>query len=152
MLHIIGFGNDLHGDDGFAAMVCLRLNALPLAANVRVFDAGTRGLDALALLKDCDEAILLDAHQPRWPRPSPGRVAELPLTSVALPQDPSGHAGGVAWVLEALRHIEPNPPKIRLITAEVGVLRAFTPGLSTPMEHAVEQVVAMLSREVLHHA
>ena len=69
MRHVICFGNELHGDDGFGAAVHRRLAAMPLPADARLFEAGTRGLDALGLFEGCAEAILVDAAEPagrRW--------------------------------------------------------------------------------------
>lgn len=149
MRHVIGFGNQLHGDDGFGPAVCARLQALALAADVRVFDAGTRGIDALALLCACSEAILLDAGAPDG---NPGRVTHPDPAALReqLP-DPPGtawHAAGLGYLLRAMAAIDAAPPRIRIVSAEAATVAAFAPTLSAPMALAVDAVTALLAAEL----
>ena len=145
MRHVIGFGNPLHGDDGFAAAVCEALQRLPLAPDVLVFDAGTRGLDALALLADCDEAILIDAALPAG---RPGCIAHPQAWEVIEEAGFSSHVSGVGAVLRALMSIDHAPPRIRLVTVEAERITRFSPGLSKPMAAALRTVVADLLQEL----
>lgn len=145
MRHVIGFGNPLHGDDGAAAAVCADLAAAPLAADVRVFDAGTRGLDALALLETCDEAILIDAA---WPAGTPGRIDEPDTAAVLAEAGLSGHGSGLGFLLRALAAVAVTPPQLRLITIEAAGHVQFSPGLSAPVAAAVRQVAIDLRREL----
>lgn len=141
MRHVIGFGNPLHGDDGVAAAVCAALSATALPPDVRVFDAGTRGLDALALLTGCDEAILVDAA---WPA---GRAGEIrcPDPAEVVPEGGlAWHAGGVGALLQALPLCPGTPPRLRLVTIEAERRRYFEPGLSPPVAAAVAGVVSLL--------
>ncbi len=140
MRHVIGFGNDLHGDDGFAAAVCRRLAELELPANVRVFDAGTRGLDALALFDGCTEAIVIDAAEPAG---HPGRLA-YPDPRVCIEDCPlPGHGAGVGYLLRALAALG-TPPRLRIVTAEAAALTPFHPVLSVEMRAAVEETLEVL--------
>ncbi len=43
MLHILCFGNSLHGDDGVGPALASRLQAIVLPDDVRVFNAGVMG-------------------------------------------------------------------------------------------------------------
>ncbi len=140
MRHLIGFGNDLHGDDGFGAAVCRRMAELPLPDDVRVFAAGTRGLDALALFEGCDEAIVVDATEPAG---QPGRLSFPAPESLAEDSSLPGHGAGVGYLLRALSALG-TPPHLRVIAAEAAALTPFRPGLSAEMEQAVEAAVALL--------
>lgn len=143
MRHVIGFGNPLHGDDGVAAVICAALRDQALASDVRVFDAGTRGLDALALLAGCQEAILIDAA---WPVDRPGRITFPDPAEILAETGLSCHVGGVGVLLRALTAIDPQPPQIRLLTIEAERLNRFEPGLSPAVAEAARRVVADLLR------
>ena len=141
MRHVIFFGNELHGDDGFGPAVCLRLAACDLPADVRLFDAATRGLDALSLFDGCQQAIVVDALEPGS---HPGRVsqpaAQSLLPELALP----GHGAGLGFVLSALAAL--GTPLPTIIAAEAEQVRAFAPGLSPAMQQAVQNATTLLCR------
>ena len=62
MQHILCFGNVLHGDDGFGIHVLRRLKEdYVLPRQVRVFEGGVAGLQALAYFENCGKAIVVDA-------------------------------------------------------------------------------------------
>lgn len=142
MRHILCFGNPLHGDDGFGPAVYRRLAALPQSDDVRLFDAGTPGLSALALFQDCDEAVIVDALAPAG---RPGRLVELAPEAIDPESTPAGHGAGVGFLLQALAALPERPPFIRIIAAEAATVAPFSPGLSESVALAVEQVVALLS-------
>ncbi|MDP2431747.1 MAG: hydrogenase maturation protease [Pseudomonadota bacterium] len=140
MRHLIGFGNDLHGDDGFGIAVCQRMAELPLPDDVRVFAAGTRGLDALALFEGCDEAIIIDASEPAG---RPGHLAFPDPETCAEDSSLPGHGAGVGYLLRALSALG-TPPHLRVIAAEAAALTPFHTELSPEMQGAVEETVALL--------
>lgn len=140
MRHLIGFGNDLHGDDGFATAVCRRMAELPLPDDVRVFAAGTRGLDALALFEGCDEAIVVDASEPAG---QPGRLSFPAAETLAEDSSLPGHGAGVGYLLRALAALGPMPA-LRIVAAEAAALTPFHPELSPEMRRAVEETVLLL--------
>jgi len=140
MRHLICFGNDLHGDDGFGAAVCRCLEEFPLPGDVRVFEAGTRGLDALALFEGCDEAIVVDAAEPAG---HPGRLAFPDAATCAEDSSLPGHGAGVGYLLRALAALG-TAPRLRILTAEAAALTPFQPGLSASMEAAVAETVPIL--------
>lgn len=141
MIHLICFGNDLHGDDGFGSAVCRRMAAWPLPADVRVFEAGTRGLDALALFEGCDEAILVDASEPAG---QPGRLSFPASTELTGESSLPGHGAGVGYLLRALTALDGPVPTLRIVAAEASMLTPFHPRLSPAMAQAVEETVALL--------
>ena len=142
MRHIIGFGNELHGDDGFGPEVCRQLTALTHEHNVRVFDASTRGLDALTLFAGCEEAILIDAAAPGS---APGNIREWSPSALLNEAGEDGlHGGGLHYLLRALHSQTHTLPKISIVTAEAQSMAQFQPGLSLPMQHAVKETVRRL--------
>jgi hydrogenase maturation protease len=148
MRHVVCFGNPLHGDDGFGPAVCARLAAAPLPADVRVFEAGTRGLDALALLTGCREAILVDAQAGR----RPGRLRLFaPEALAGQAQAATGHGEGIGYLLRALAALGEPGPTLRILVAEADELRPFSPGLSPKLAAAADRAARLLCR-CLHRA
>lgn len=138
---VLCFGNELHGDDGFALAVGRQLAAQGLPAGWCLHEVGTRGLDALALLMDCRAALLLDAAQPAG---QPGRLAEVDPRTVPVEAGLAGHAMGLGYTLQALRASGVPWPRLRLLTAEMAALQPYRLGLSA----AVQQAVAPAVRQV----
>ena len=60
-IHVICFGNELHGDDGFGPAVHARLAVGPLPAGVRLMRADIAGLAAIGCFEGCGQAIVVDA-------------------------------------------------------------------------------------------
>ena len=60
-IHVICFGNELHGDDGFGPAVHAHLAAAPLPAHVRLMRADIAGLAAIGCFEGCAQAIVVDA-------------------------------------------------------------------------------------------
>lgn len=145
MRHVICFGNELHGDDGFGPAVCRRLAAEPVPAGWRVFEAGSRGLDAIVLFEGCREAIVVDAAAPAG---RPGRLSEPRPAEIDESVAAHGHGAGVAYLLRALAALQDAPPRVRIVAAEMATLTPFRPGLSAPVALAVEEAVALLRRQM----
>ena len=62
MQHIICFGNLWQGDDGFGIHVFRRLKeGCVLPRQVKVFEGGVAGLQALPYFEGCRKAIVVDA-------------------------------------------------------------------------------------------
>lgn len=141
MRHLICFGNELHGDDGFGPAVYHRLAAMALPPPWRLFNGGSRGLDALALFAGCDEVILVDAAAPAG---SPGRLGQLSPEEVSNESALPGHGAGVGYLLRALDALGERPPRLRIVAAEMSALTPFRPELSAPVVKAVDETVALL--------
>lgn len=142
MRHILCFGNPLHGDDGFGYAVYQRLAELPLPENLRLFDAGTPGLAALALFQGCEEVFIVDACS------SGGEAGRLnrPLPETVMSEVTSaGHGVGVGYLLQALAALPEAMPRIHIIAAETAAVTPFRQGLSAAVTKAVDEAVALLS-------
>jgi hydrogenase maturation protease len=140
--HIVCFGNEWHGDDGFGVRVWERLRRLAWPPDVAVFNAGIAGLDALPYLEDCDRAILVDALA------GAGKIGEVrlfrPEDLAAFRPPRTGHEAGIPYVLEALKVIRDPPPDILIAGAAVGAIEPFSPGLSPAAEQAVSVTVRLI--------
>ncbi len=142
---LLCLGNELHGDDGFGPAVGRALAEVGLPAPWQLVQAGTRGLEALAALQDCEAAIVVDAAAPDG---MPGRLRRWQPEHIALEDARADHGLGLGWVLRALRSLhEASPgaaPRLRIMTGEMSGLASFSIGLSAPVLAAVPEAVALL--------
>lgn len=138
--HVLCFGNPLHADDGFAAAVAQSLNARALPEDVRVFEVGTRTLDALVLLEGCRELIVVDAARPQG---CPGRLSQPDAAELLLTGADSVHAAGVAQLLRHAALLGARPPT-RILCAEASQVASFQPGLSAEVRQAVPLAVRQI--------
>jgi len=140
--HIVCFGNELHGDDGFGIRVYAQLCRLTWPKDVEVFNAGIAGLNALRFLEDCCQVILVDALA------NFGNVGEVfllrPEDLADRPEQLTGHGLGIPYLLEALKVIREPQPDILIVGVEIAAVNPFSPGLSDKTERAVPQTVQLI--------
>ncbi|WP_078120476.1 hydrogenase maturation protease [Thiosocius teredinicola] len=141
--HVICFGNELHGDDGFGPAVFAALDARQLPDSVRLFRADVSGLSAINCFANCERALVIDALQGYGPA---GSVHALNRDDVLVEQSLSGHGAGVGAVLELLPSALPSLPDVDVIGAEVERVAAFEPGLTPCVAAAVPLVVEQVVR------
>ncbi|MGZ4955849.1 MAG: hydrogenase maturation protease [Methylobacter sp.] len=147
MRHIVCFGNELHGDDGFGIRVYAQLRQLTWPKNVEIFNAGIAGLNALRFFENCSQAILVDALA------NFGNIGEIcilrPEDLADRPQQITGHGLGIPYLLEALEIIRNPLPDILIVGVEIAAVTAFCPGLSDKTEQAVLKTVHLIQDLVL---
>ena len=140
--HIICFGNELHGDDGFGSRIYARLCQLTWPNDVELFNAGIAGLNALRFLEHCRQAILVDALA------NFGNVGEIcllrPEDLADRPQALTGHGLGIPYLLEALKVIRDPLPDILIVGVEIAAVTAFSSSLSDKTEQAVAKTVQLI--------
>lgn len=140
--HIVCFGNELHGDDGFGIRVHAELCRLAWAEDVEIFNAGIAGLGALRFLEHCRQAILVDALA------NFGNVGEVcvlrPEELADRPQQLTGHSRGIPYLLEALKVIREPLPDILIIGVEIATIIPFAPGLTDKTEQAIPQIIQLI--------
>lgn len=138
---VICFGNPLHGDDGVGPTVHARLAGRTLPPGVRIVDAGTPGPAALALFDDCDAVVIVDASRPAG---RPGRIWRPGLDEIATEASMVGHGFGVGDLLRGLAGLPGPHPSVAVLAVEAAAVTPFRPGLSAPVEAAVEVVVDLV--------
>jgi len=149
---ILGCGNVLFGDDGFGPAVaqhCLRNCTLP--ANVCVLDVGTAARDILfdVILSDTkpSKIVIVDAMDCGR---EPGELFSADIDS--LPElktdDFSLHELPTSNLLRELR--DHCGIEITVLACQVAhTPQTVSPGLSNPVEEAVQNAVEMITREYL---
>ncbi|HEY4016879.1 MAG TPA: hydrogenase maturation protease [Polyangiaceae bacterium] len=147
MLTIIGCGNPNRSDDGVGPAVARLLAEHPKVKSslaVRVFDAGTAGMDVMFQAKGSRALILVDASDTGG---EPGAIFRLPGGELASVPEPSFTLHGFRWdhALYAGKKIFRGafPEDVTVYLIERGKLDLGV-GLSPPVQAAVERVVELI--------
>ena len=149
MLAVIGCGNSNRCDDGagvFVAQALQRhLRSRP-RDDVRVFDAGTGGMDVMFHARGAARLIVVDASCSGSP---PGAIFEVPGEELRREHAPSFSLHDFRWehALAAGRLIfrEQFPSDVSVILIEAQSL-GLGLELTPPVRAAAEQVIATLSQ------
>ncbi len=151
MLTIIGCGNPNRSDDGAGVAVAKLLAEHPRVRSsplVRVFDAGTGGMDVMFHARGSGALILADASDTGG---EPGTIFRVPGAELGSVPEPSFTLHGFRWdhALYAgrrmFRDAFPEEVTVYLIerqTLELGV------GLSVPVKAGVARVVDLIVEQV----
>jgi len=140
--HIICFGNELHGDDGFGLHIYSQICRMAWPKDVQVFNAGIAGLDALRFLEDCRQAILVDALTNFG---AVGEVYVIHAEDLADSQQKlTGHGLGIPYLLQALKMIRAPLPEILLVGVEITAVTPFFLGLSPKTAQAAPKTIRLL--------
>jgi len=152
---VAGVGNIFFGDDGFGVEVARRLaeDGPPLPDGVQVGDYGTSGMHLAYDLADhgYETTILVDAA-PRGEAPGTLTVLEIgagdrPALAPEQSQLLNGHGMQPEVVLSVLDMLGAEPGRILVVACEP-VSAEPGMGLSAPVEAAVDQAVALVTRLV----
>lgn len=155
MLVIIGCGNPNRQDDGAGVYVAQQLMSL-IKANpvddVRVFDAGTAGMDIMFQARGCDALIIIDANQSAS---EPGTIFEVPGFELENIPEPSYNLHDFRWdnALYAGRRIfqDKFPTDIAVFLIEADNLDLGI-GLSEPVQKASDRVVELIIERVKNYS
>ncbi len=97
MISIIGCGNSNRSDDGVGVYVVRRLmesQALDCNKEVRLFDAGTAGMEVMFQARGSSALIIIDANQCGA---EPGAIFEAPGEFLANIPEPAFNLHGFRW-------------------------------------------------------
>lgn len=150
MIHVLGLGNVLMGDDGFGPAAVRAFEAeYAVGPDVSVIDIGTPGLDLTPWLADAEQVIIVDTIKCDLP---PGTikvydkagVLRYPASVRVGPHDP-----GVKETLLALEFAGREPRELTLIgvvpeRTEMAV--TLSPALAAALEPAVAAIAVSLER------
>lgn len=142
---VIGFGNSLHGDDGFGPAVLAALGQDPGLPPGTELCLVQDPLAALGLVRTGHLVVMVDALEPSG---EPGRVLVLdPLEDQG--NDSGAHGCTPGFVARAVYALEPTPPRMILVGAEAECLDSWSEGLSVRLAMAVpiavERVLNLLA-------
>ncbi len=142
MLVVIGCGNPNRSDDGVGVIVAQKLLAqsLPPGAPVKIFDAGTSGMDVLFQARGARKLIIIDASSSGS---DPGAIFEVPGAELENRAAPSFTLHDFRWdhALYAGRRIwaDDFPSDVSVFLIEAQTL-AFGLELSPLIAAAAEKV------------
>ncbi len=155
MLVIIGCGNPNRQDDGVGVYVAQQLMSILQAnpvENVRVFDAGTSGMDIMFQARGCDALIIIDANQSTS---EPGSIFEVPGFELENIPEPSYNLHDFRWdnALYAGRRIyqEQFPTDITVFLIEAATLELGI-GLSESVQEASDRVVELIIERIKNYS
>lgn len=145
---VIGVGNPFRRDDGAGAAVveAVAAGGVPATVHVVALDGEpTRLLDAW---EGAELVVVIDAARSGAP---PGTVTRLEIGDGEEPLAPSGgassHGAGVAEAVALGRALQRLPARLVVYGIE-GADFGTGPGLSSPVEHAVAEVVRLLEQDL----
>lgn len=137
---VIGFGNELMGDDGAGPAAVRELSGQALAAGARVEDGGTDALTLPGWWRGEREVWIIDAVRSEQP---PGTIHRLDHAAILCLSSPSSSCHHLS-LPECLRWIVHAYPQMGAVRYRMWGIEAasVTPGagLSAPVAGAVAQV------------
>jgi hydrogenase maturation protease len=138
---VLGLGNPLRGDDGFAQCVLAELERENLGSHVLLRDGGTAGLEIVNLLEGWTTVIIIDAldfgaqpGQVRCMALDAAQVRKHPVSSNAL------HSAGLFEALVLAEALGRLPEHLTLVGVQPQNLQ-FVPSLSDEVRAAVPVAV-----------
>jgi hydrogenase maturation protease len=155
MLTVIGCGNPTRSDDGVGVFVAQALQAHLRAharSDVRVFDAGTSGIEVMFQAVGTRRLILVDAARSGSP---PGAIFKMPGAQLAAEHVPSFNLHDFRWdhALAAGQKIyrERFPTDVTVYLIEQQSC-AFGLELSEPVRVSAARVIAEIQRAIDDYA
>jgi hydrogenase maturation protease len=153
MLAVIGCGNLNRSDDGVGVVIAQRLLALPQPpdAPVKIFDAGTSGMDILFQARGARKLVIIDASSSGS---EPGAIFEVPGSVLENRQAPSYTLHDFRWdhALYAGRRIwaDEFPADVTVFLIEAATL-GFGLDLSPQVSKAADLVTARIAALIVQH-
>ena len=145
MIRVIGFGNSLHGNDGFGEYVVNRMKRERSWFGVEFIFAGCAGLDAMRLFENVDEMIAVDVIH------SASAKSDLAWYSkdevIALDSERNDHGMGLGYLFRALDALD-ICPSIRCLLCRSESPKAFTLGMDPAIDQSIERAISAVGREI----
>jgi hydrogenase maturation protease len=144
-LVVIGYGNELRGDDGAGPKVARTVGALHLPG-VKVLAVHTLTPEIADEIASAELVLFVDASASLELR----GLQVVPLTPAA-PGKCLGHSADPCWLLTLTAHLHGQAPQARLLRITAPNLD-FGEQLSSLCQRAVEDAVKNIARLVQDHA
>jgi len=143
---VMGVGNILRRDDGFADAVLRRLEAETLPEDVELFDAGTSAIDLMEVFNGREKLIVLDAVRGGQPPGTLYRFSPEEVEAGVLPMN-SLHQVGLLETLKLGELVDCKPRQTVVIGAQPGDT-SLGIGLTADVEAAVDRAVRLVLKEL----
>jgi hydrogenase maturation protease len=153
MLTVIGCGNTNRSDDGVGVYVAQSLLSWLQAhphSNVRVFDAGTGGMEVMFQARGATKLIIIDASSTGS---EPGAIYEVPGAELSAEREPSYSLHDFRWdhALYAGRRIfrEDFPQDVTVFLIEAATLELgleLTPVVQTAAQRVLLRLQEMIAK------
>jgi len=143
---VMGVGNILRRDDGFADAVLQRLAALALPEEVELFDAGTSAIDLMEVFGGREKLIVLDAVRGGQAPGTLYRFSPEEVEAGVLPMN-SLHQVGLLETLKLGELVDCKPQQTVVIGAQPGDT-SLGIGLTPEVEAVVERAVGLVMEEL----
>ena len=153
MMKVIGFGNTIHGDDGFAAHVIERLGQQWQAeAQVQCCFGGSAGLNAMALFDDCEQVLVVDIVR--------SEAAKAPLAWYSVDEvieldfadgEHCAHGQGLGYLFKSLQAVSGKLPQISCLLCASDIPQSYTTQLSDAIAAQVTQAGTLLNQRIEQH-
>ncbi|HKX32973.1 MAG TPA: hydrogenase maturation protease [Blastocatellia bacterium] len=150
-VHIICYGNEWQGDDGFGMHVYRRLHRTPLFRTIPVFEGGIGGLNTIPYFENCRRAIIVDGV--RSGANAGGLVVLSPHDIAASERVFTLHNYGVGQLLACLHLLfdgEPHRPEILFIGAEIGPSGTACTGFGNTLSDPLNRAAGLAVRVIYH--
>lgn len=146
MIRVIGFGNSIHGDDGFGPAVASALLSRSWPPTVTITVGGAPGLAALSLFENCTTVLVIDALHDGG---TPGEVGWVNLDEVTGLASDTFHGGGLAEMLRAMPFaLSKKPPAVEVLLGRIGKAQPFTEDLSEAVGAAIPQAATLIEKRI----
>ncbi|MCP9442820.1 MAG: hydrogenase maturation protease [Nitrospira sp.] len=145
-IRVIGFGNELRGDDAVGLVIARRLRDLvPDRAEVIELEGG--GVELLDAMVGVRMVVIVDAVRSGQ---LPGTIHRVdasvdPIGPAFLPQ--SSHAVGVVEAIELAKALGVLPATVILYGVEIASTEYGQP-LSQPITQVLEEVIGLILRDI----
>ena len=146
MKAIIGLGNPIKSDDGIGIRIVREVEKKDLPPNVKVFDAGTGGMNIFHLLRDSERTLIIDAV--RFGREPGDSVFFSPEEVKSLNKSKSTHDTNILEVLELSKTLNEEPKEIIIMGVEPKDT-SFGEGLSPKLEGRLPELTDDLFEKVV---
>ena len=143
---IAGFGNILMGDDGAGIYLIQKMAKCQLPEQVELLDGGVSSFAALAALQGATLAILIDTMKGGGEPGDIYRLTQEQLDSQSCEMQLSLHDFSLMESLRLAQKMEGLPPVI-IYGIEPATVE-LRMGLSTPVEKAVDAVMAKIFEDL----
>lgn len=145
MIRVIGFGNSLHGNDGFGEQI---INSMKLGnawPKVEFIFAGCAGLDAMHLFENVDETIVVDVIH------SDAAKGDLEWYNknevIALDSGRNDHGMGLGYLFRALDSLNISS-SIKCLLCKTDSPEVYTLSLDPEIDQRVDQTFKLLDQEI----